>query len=162
MIKKAAFAAGCFWHVEYELSQLNGVLSATSGYMGGDTTNPTYKEVCSGITNHAETVQIEYDPKIIRYENLLKKFWEIHNPTQHNRQGPDSGTQYRSAIFHYDQSQKKSAEKSLKEEQKKHEQKITTEIIPAKEFYKAEEYHQKYYEKNKIQSCGMRIIKKLF
>lgn len=160
--KKAIFAAGCFWHVEYEFSKINGVQEVISGYTGGDTKNPTYKEVCAGRTNHAEAVQITYDPKMTRYEDLLKKFWEIHDPTQFNRQGPDTGTQYRSAIFYHDDSQKKAAEKSLNEEQKKHEKKIVTQIMPAKEFYKAEEYHQKYYEKNKIQSCGMHIIKKLF
>ncbi len=151
----ATFAAGCFWHVEEAFREIKGVISTTAGYTGGKMKNPTYEEVCTDETGHAEAVQIEYDPKIVPYEKLLEVFWTIHDPTQKNRQGPDEGTQYRSAIFYHTEEQKKLAEKSLKEEQKKHKEKIATKITKATVFYPAEEYHQKYLMKRGQKSCGI-------
>ena len=146
---KAAFAAGCFWGVEFKFSKLKGMVSTQVGYMGGHMENPTYPDVCSGETGHAETVLIEYDENIIKYEDLLSFFWNLHNPTQSNGQGFDIGTQYRSIIFYYDENQKKAAEKSKIElnKSKKYNKPIVTEIIPATIFWKAEEYHQKYFER---------------
>jgi len=145
---KATFAAGCFWHVEDLFRKVKGVSSATSGYTGGATPNPSYEDVCTDRTGHAEAVQVEYDPEQISYAELLKVFWENHNPTTLNRQGPDVGTQYRSAIFYHDLEQEKAAKKSMKNLQESMpEKKIVTEIIPTKEFFKAEEYHQRYFEK---------------
>jgi len=118
------------------------------GYTGGKTKNPTYEKVCSNQTGHAEVIQITYDPQEVNYEQLLEIFWEIHDPTQLNRQGPDIGTQYRSAIFYHNEEQKNIAEESRNKQQQKYDEKITTEISPIKEFYLAEEYHQKYFEKN--------------
>lgn len=154
-MQKATFAAGCFWHVEEAFREIKGVISTTVGYTGGKMKNPTYEEVCTDETGHAEAVQIEYDPKIVPYEKLLDAFWTIHDPTQKNRQGPDEGTQYRSAIFYHTEEQKKIAEKSLKEEQKKYEEKIATEITKATVFYPAEEYHQKYLMKRGQKTCGI-------
>ena len=148
----ATFGAGCFWHVELEFSKLKGVLKTEVGYMGGRTKNPRYKDVCTGETGHAEVTQITYDPSKIRYEKLLEKFWEIHDPTQKDRQGPDIGNQYRSAIFYHTEEQKKEAEKS-RMNQNKIGKKIVTEILPAGEFYRAEEYHQKYLEKGGLSAC---------
>ena len=145
---KATFAAGCFWHVEDLFRKVKGVRSATSGYTGGTMPSPSYEDVCTDRTGHAEAVQVEYDPEQISYAELLKVFWENHNPTTLNRQGPDAGTQYRSAIFYHDLEQEKTAKKSMKNLQESMpEKKIVTEITPAKEFFKAEEYHQKYIEK---------------
>jgi len=155
MTENATFAAGCFWHVEEAFREIKGVLNTTVGYMGGKMKNPTYEDVCSDKTGHAEAVQIEYDPKIVSYEKLLEVFWTIHDPTQKNKQGPDVGTQYRSAIFYHTEEQRKTAEKSLKEEQKKHKEKIATEITKAVTFYKAEEYHQKYLMKKGAKTCGV-------
>ncbi len=149
----ATFGAGCFWHVEEEFRKLNGVINTTVGYSGGSTKNPTYQEVCTGKTNHVEVCQIEFNPKIISYEKLLEKFWEIHNPTELNRQGPDVGSQYRSVIFYHNESQKELAEKSKKEQQEGYKKEIVTEITKAKEFYKAEEYHQKYLSKKGLSAC---------
>ena len=154
-MQKATFAAGCFWHVEEAFREIKGVISTTVGYTGGKMKNPTYEEVCTDETGHAEAVQIEYDPKIVPYEKLLDAFWTIHDPTQKNRQGPDEGTQYRSAIFYHTEEQKKIAEKSLKEEQKKNEEKIPTEITKATVFYPAEEHHQKYLMKRGQKTCGI-------
>lgn len=158
--KKATFAAGCFWGVEEAFRKTPGVISTTVGYTGGNTRNPTYKQVCSGRTNHAEAVEMFYDPNTISYEELLNIFWKIHDPTTKNRQGPDIGTQYRSAIFCHDKDQKAAAEQSLKNQQKKLNKKITTQIKPAKIFYKAEIYHQKYLQKNRTKACNQ-IIKKM-
>ena len=145
---KATFAAGCFWHVEGLFRKVKGVSSATSGYTGGATPNPSYDDVCTDRTGHAEAVQVEYDPEQISYAELLKVFWENHNPTTLNRQGPDVGTQYRSAIFYHDPEQENAAKESMKNLQESMpEKKIVTEITPAKEFFKAEEYHQRYFEK---------------
>lgn len=147
-MEKATFAAGCFWHVEAKFREIKGVKSVISGYTGGTKENPTYEEVSSHKTGHAESVEITFDPKIVSYKELLKVFWKIHNPTTLNRQGLDIGNNYRSAIFYHDEKQKKEALESKREEQKNHKDKIVTEIIPATKFYKAEEYHQKYLEKH--------------
>ena len=145
---KAAFAAGCFWGVEFKFSRLEGVIETQVGYMGGHMENPTYPDVCSGETGHAETALIEYDENIIKYEDLLSFFWNLHNPTQLNGQGFDIGSQYRSIIFYYNDNQKESAEKSKNklEKNNKYNKPVVTEIIPATIFWKAEEYHQKYFE----------------
>jgi len=154
MIKKVTFGAGCFWHVQDEFSKLDGVINTTVGYIGGTLKNPTYKQVCSHKTGHAEVTLVEYDPKKISFKKLLETFWSIHDPTQLNRQGPDLGDQYRSAIFYYDEEQKKEAEASLKKKQKEYKQKIVTKIEKAEEFWKAEEYHQNYFKKTGKRVCG--------
>ena len=147
---KATFGAGCFWHVEDLLGKTKGVKSTKVGYTGGQLPNPTYEEVCTDKTGHAEAVEIEYDPDEISYEELLDVFWNNHNPTTLNRQGPDMGIQYRSAIFYHNDEQKNIAEKSkqLLEKSGRHENPIVTQIVPAPTFYKAEEYHQKYFKKH--------------
>lgn len=147
---KATFGAGCFWHVEDLLRKTKGVKSTQVGYIGGKLTNPTYEEVCTDRTGHAEAVQVEYDPNEITYDELLKVFWDNHDPTTLNRQGPDVGHQYRSAIFFYNTEQEKIAQKSKEELEKsgKFDKPIVTEIVPAPEFYKAEDYHQKYFQKH--------------
>ena len=147
---KATFAAGCFWHVEDLFRKTDGVVSTKVGYTGGKLVNPTYEEVCTDMTGHAEAVQIEYDPNVISYNELLDMFWKNHDPTSLNRQGPDIGKQYRSAIFFHDDEQKKIAEKSKQEiaESGRFEKPIVTEVVPAPEFYKAEDYHQKYFQKH--------------
>ena len=142
------FGAGCFWGVEYNFSKIKGVNEVISGYSGGKTPNPTYEMVCSNNTEHAEVVLIDYNEKEVTYEELLSAFWKKHDPTTLNRQGPDVGNQYRSAIFYYDDRQKEAAEKSLNQLQEKLSQKIVTEITKAQKFWKAEEYHQKYFEKH--------------
>ncbi|KYK31370.1 MAG: methionine sulfoxide reductase A [Thermoplasmatales archaeon SG8-52-3] len=152
-MKKATFGAGCFWGVEAKFQKIKGVINTKVGYMGGNLKNPTYEEVCTDKTGHAEAIQIEYDSKHISFEELLKVFWDIHDPTQKNRQGPDVGRQYRSVIFYHNLEQKKLAEKSKKQIQKKYSKPIATEISPVKEFYPAEEYHQKYLEKQGRASC---------
>ncbi|MFA5155924.1 MAG: bifunctional methionine sulfoxide reductase B/A protein [Candidatus Omnitrophota bacterium] len=154
----AYFAAGCFWGVEAAFRQAKGVESVTSGYMGGNVPDPTYGQVCTGKTGHAETVKVEYDPKKISYEELLQVFWSIHDPTTPYRQGPDVGAQYRSAIFYADEQQKAAALASKDKLGKsgKYDDPVITEITPAKDFYRAEEYHQRYYEKNGIKpSCHL-------
>jgi peptide-methionine (S)-S-oxide reductase len=154
-MQKTAFGAGCFWGVEAAFQKIKGVKSTIVGYMGGNFKNPTYEDVCTDKTGHAEVVQIEYDPKLITYEELLEIFWKIHNPTELNRQGLDFGTQYRSIIFYYNDEQKKFAEESKKKKQVelKNNKIIVTEITPARDFYPAEEYHQKYLEKQGRRSC---------
>jgi len=142
------FGAGCFWGVEYNFSKLKGVREVLSGYSGGKTPNPTYEQVCSNSTEHAEVVMINYDETLISYEELLDAFWMKHDPTTLNRQGPDVGNQYRSAIFYFDEKQRMLAEESLKNLQQKLERSIVTEITKADTFWKAEEYHQKYFEKH--------------
>jgi len=147
---KATFGAGCFWHVEDLLRKTKGVKSTQVGYIGGKLAHPTYEEVCTDTTGHAEAVQVEYDPNEISYDELLQVFWSNHDPTSLNRQGPDVGNQYRSAIFFHDEEQKKIAQKSKEELEKsgKFQKHVVTEITPAPEFYKAEEYHQKYFQKH--------------
>lgn len=160
----ATFGAGCFWCVETIFQNVKGVSSVKSGYSGGTTKNPTYKEVCSGTTNHAEVCQIIYDPKIISFEDLLEVFWQTHDPTTINRQGADVGTQYRSVIFYHNQNQKDLAEKykSKLNQQKVFNTPVVTEITPFTKFYEAEDYHQDYYELNKNQPyCQMVIRPKL-
>lgn len=151
----AAFAAGCFWGVEAAFMQVKGVINTRVGYAGGTTENPTYEEVCADKTYHAESVEVEYDPKKVSYKKLLDVFWSIHDPTTPNRQGPDMGSQYRSVIFYHTPSQGKSAQTSkekLQTSKKFKNKKIVTEIIPAGKFWLAEEYHQKYYKKHNITS----------
>ena len=146
---KATFGAGCFWHVEDLLSKTKGVTSTAVGYIGGELENPTYEQVCTDQTGHAEAVEVEFNPDEISYEQLLDVFWHNHNPTTLNRQGPDVGNQYRSAIFYHDETQKEIAEKSKQslDSSGSFDDPIVTEIIPAPKFYKAEEYHQKYFKK---------------
>ena len=146
-MSKAMFGAGCFWGVEYNFAKLKGVREVLSGYSGGKTPNPTYEQVCSNSTEHAEVVMIDYDETQISYEELLDAFWMKHDPTTLNRQGPDVGNQYRSAIFYFDEEQQTLARESLKNLQQKLERSIVTEITKADTFWKAEEYHQKYFEK---------------
>jgi peptide-methionine (S)-S-oxide reductase len=152
---QAAFAAGCFWGVQHEFDQIKGVTKTIAGYMGGSTKNPTYEEVCTNTTGHAETVYLEYDEKIISYEELVDIFWKIHDPTQKNRQGPDVGSQYRSVIFYYTDEQRKFAETSKKnlDSSGVFKKPITTEIVAASEFYPAEEYHQHYFKKKGMGGC---------
>ena len=145
---KATFGAGCFWHVEDLLQKTKGVKSTSVGYIGGQLPNPTYEEVCTDKTGHAEAVQVEFDPDEITFNELLNVFWDNHNPTTLNRQGPDIGNQYRSAIFYHNEDQKIQAEKSKQDQSGKHKDPIVTEIVPAPSFYKAEEYHQKYFKKH--------------
>lgn len=154
---KATFAAGCFWGVEELFRKVKGVSSTMVGYTGGAFENPTYEDVCSGTTGHAEAIQVEYDPSITSYEDLLMIFWSNHNPTTLNRQGPDVGEQYRSAVFYHTQEQEAVAQKMKEKLQdvamKRFGKEIVTEIKPASTFYKAEEYHQKYLEKNPWRVC---------
>jgi len=157
MTEKATFGAGCFWGVEATFQQTPGVITAVSGYAGGTLENPTYQDVCTGRTGHAEVVEVTYDPAKVRYEDLLKVFFENHNPTTLNRQGPDVGTQYRSAVFFHSPEQQAAAEKMKTELDKSgvFKKPITTEVTPASTFYKAEEYHQKYLEKRGLTSCHL-------
>lgn len=148
-MEKATLAAGCFWCVEAVFKRIKGVKKLKSGYSGGEEVNPSYREVSSGKTEHAEAVQIAYDPKAISYEDLLYIFFRTHDPTQVDRQGPDVGHQYRSVIFYHDEEQKVKAEKTKKEAQKLYDDPIATEIKPYKAFYEAEESHQDYYDRNK-------------
>ena len=150
MSQKATFGAGCFWGVEAAFRQVEGVVSTSVGYSGGTTENPTYGDVCSGTTGHAEVVEVEYDPSKVSYEELLEVFWENHDPTTLNRQGPDVGAQYRSAIFFHTPEQEAAARASKEKVQGKFKNPIVTEITPASEFYRAEEYHQRYFEKNRL------------
>ncbi len=152
-METATFAAGCFWGVEEEFRTLNGVLRTRVGYTGGRFKNPTYELVCTDLTGHAEAVEVTFDPKKISYDELLKVFWSNHDPTHLDRQGPDVGKQYRSAIFYHSEKQKKKALASLEKEQKKYKQKIVTEITPAGEFYAAEEHHQQYLMKRGKKTC---------
>ena len=149
-MKKATFGAGCFWHVEDLLAKTRGVKSTAAGYIGGSIPNPTYEEVCTDRTGHAEAVEVEYDPDQISYEELLDVFWGNHDPTTLNRQGPDVGVQYRSAIFCHDDAQRDAALESKRrlEESGRFDRPIVTEIVAAPAFYRAEEYHQKYFEKH--------------
>jgi peptide-methionine (S)-S-oxide reductase len=161
-VELATFGGGCFWCIEAVFERLDGVKSVTSGYAGGRTDNPTYEQVCSGTTSHAEVAQIEFDLGKISYEQLLAVFWEAHDPTTLNRQGPDSGSQYRSAIFYHSEAQKLAAEKSRKAAQAHFTAPIVTEIAPLTKFYKAENYHQDYFRNNpRAPYCAVVIRPKL-
>jgi peptide-methionine (S)-S-oxide reductase len=155
---KATFAAGCFWGVEATFRQLPGVLSTRVGYTGGKVENPTYKDVCTDTTGHAEAVEVEYDPAKISYDKLLNVFWENHDPTQLNRQGPDFGKQYRSAIFFHDAEQECAAKASKEavEKSRRFSKPIVTQIVPAEKFYEAEDYHQQYLEKRGLATCHIK------
>jgi peptide-methionine (S)-S-oxide reductase len=154
-VQKATFGAGCFWGVEAAFRQLKGVVSTSVGYMGGTLDNPTYEDVCTDLTGHAEVVEVLYDPAQVSYENLLEVFWKIHDPTTLNRQGPDRGTQYRSVIFYHSPEQEAAARASKERlhQSARFRRDIVTQIEPAKKFWKAEEYHQQYYEKTGRRSC---------
>lgn len=151
-LEKAIFAGGCFWCMQHPFDELMGVVSTVVGYTGGHKLNPTYEEVCSGKTGHAEAIEIQYDPSLITYSELLDVFWRNINPTTLNKQFSDVGTQYRTTIFYHNEEQKRIAEasKDALEKLDKYDKPIVTEITPASTFYKAEEYHQKYYEKNSV------------
>jgi len=157
-MEKATFAAGCFWGVEATFRQLPGVISTRVGYTGGQLPNPTYKDVCTDRTGHAEAVEVEYDPAKISYEQLLNVFWENHDPTQLNRQGPDWGTQYRSAIFFHtpEQESAANASKEVLGKSGRFGKPIVTRIVPATTFYEAEDYHQQYLEKRGLASCHIK------
>lgn len=151
----ATFAAGCFWGVESTFAKIDGVISTRVGYTGGTTPNPSYKQVCTGKTGHAEAIEITFDPKKVSYEHLLEVFWDLHDPTQLNRQGPDFGEQYRSAIFYHSSMQQKIAEASKQklDASEKYDKPVVTLIVPETIFYPAEEYHQKYLEKRGLSVC---------
>jgi len=153
--EKATFGAGCFWGVEETFRKLRGVISTAAGYAGGTKENPTYEDVCSDETGHAEVVQVEFDPSQISYDELLDVFWSNHNPTTLNRQGPDIGTQYRSVIFYHSPEQKAAAEKSKIDMSGRFNRPIVTQIEPARKFWRAEEYHQRYLEKRGQSHCAI-------
>lgn len=157
-MEKATFGAGCFWGVEFTFRQIKGVTSTAVGYMGGTLENPTYQDVCTDKTGHAEVVQVEFDPTLVSYSQLLRTFWENHDPTTPNRQGPDVGTQYRSVIFFHSPEQEKTARASMEKlnEVKAFPRPIVTEIVPAQEFWRAEEYHQRYLEKRGLAHCSIK------
>ncbi len=157
----AIFAAGCFWGVQEYFSRIKGVIKSEAGYTGGMIKNPTYEQVCTGKTGHAESVRVTFDPNVVSYNKLLQHFWGLHDPTSLNRQGNDMGSQYRSAIFYTNQRQEIEAKESLKrlEESREYSQKIVTQILPAKEFYPAEEYHQDYLKKNPGGYCHIDLNK---
>lgn len=154
-MEKATFGAGCFWGVEAAFREVKGVQNTAVGYMGGTKENPTYEEVCTGTTGHAEVVQVEYDPNEVCYDELLAVFWNIHDPTTANRQGPDVGYQYRSAIFYHTLEQRDAATTSMKklQESGRYHSPIVTEITPAETFWRAEEYHQQYLQKQGLARC---------
>ncbi|HEY1318791.1 MAG TPA: peptide-methionine (S)-S-oxide reductase MsrA, partial [Streptosporangiaceae bacterium] len=149
--------AGCFWQVEVEFRNTDGVKDAVVGYSGGDVENPTYEQVCTDRTGHAEVVQVTFDPDEVSYEQLLDVFWGLHDPTQVNRQGPDFGSQYRSAIFYHGAGQQEAALASRDAEQQSRKRQIVTQITPASAFYRAEEYHQRYLEKHGHPACAATI-----
>ncbi|VAW03320.1 Peptide-methionine (S)-S-oxide reductase MsrA [hydrothermal vent metagenome] len=151
-MEKTTFAAGCFWGVQLDFDRMDGVISTVVGYMGGDMENPTYEDICGGRTGHAEVVEVCFDPGQVTYDQLLEHFWQFHNPTTLNRQGPDSGSQYRSALFYHSEEQREAAEKSRTEcdGSELWPNPVVTEITRAGQFWPAEEYHQKYLEKRNI------------
>jgi peptide-methionine (S)-S-oxide reductase len=154
-MEKATFGAGCFWGVEAAFRQIKGVKATTVGYMGGKLKDPTYQDVCTDRTGHAEVVEVEFDPSEVSYEDLLRVFWDNHDPTTLNRQGPDTGTQYRSVIFYHTPEQEAAAKASKEALAKsgRYKRPIVTEIVPAPEFWRAEEYHQQYLEKRGLAHC---------
>ena len=156
-MEKATFAAGCFWGVEETFRHVTGVAATKVGYMGGALENPTYEDVCTDRTGHAEVVEVTFDPAVVSYERLLDVFWQCHDPTQLNRQGPDVGTQYRSAVFYHTPEQQQAARASRQrlEQSSTYERPIATEIAPATTFWKAEEYHQQYLAKRGVPSCRL-------
>ena len=154
MNQKATFGAGCFWKPEYVFRQVEGVVSTSVGYMGGDVANPSYEQVCTGRTGHAEVVQVEYDPERVSYEELLDVFWQSHDPSQLNRQGPDFGTQYRSAVFARGTAQQETAEASRAK--LSNADAVATEIVQAGDYWPAEDYHQQYFEKSHRHRFGAR------
>lgn len=156
-MKKATFGAGCFWGVEATFRRVPGVIDTAVGYAGGHTEGPTYKEVCTDRTGHAEVVEVEYDPAKVSYDQLLDVFWKSHDPTQVNRQGPDFGTQYRTVIFYHDDEQKAEAEASKQklDASGRLSRPIATQIVPAGPFYRAEDYHQRYLEKRGLENCHL-------
>ncbi len=154
-MEKATFGAGCFWGVEEAFRRLAGVKDTAVGYEGGSLNNPTYHDVCTDRTGHAEVVEVDFDPAVVSYHDLLNVFWENHDPTTKNRQGPDVGAQYRSAIFFHSPEQEAEAKKSREEAQKRFKRPIVTEIVPATDFWRAEEYHQQYLEKRGLSHCGL-------
>jgi len=156
-MEKGTFAAGCFWGVEAAFRQVKGVTATTVGYTGGTLKNPTYKDVCTDRTGHAEAVEVEYDPALVSYDDLLNVFWQNHDPTQLNRQGPDYGTQYRSAIFFHDAQQEAAARASKEKLEKsgRFKRPIVTQIVPSSDFYRAEDYHQQYLEKRGLAQCHL-------
>lgn len=153
MLEKATLGAGCFWGVEATFRRLAGVKETAVGYMGGKLTNPTYKDVCTDSTGHAEVLEVTFDPAVISYHDILEVFWDNHNPTTLNRQGPDVGTQYRSAIFYHSPEQEAEAKASRDAAQSRFPRPIVTEITPATEFWRAEDYHQQYLEKRGLSQC---------
>jgi peptide-methionine (S)-S-oxide reductase len=158
----ATLGGGCFWCMDAVFRELPGVKSVTCGYAGRHTESPTYEQVCTGATGHAEVIQIEFDPRTISYAKLLDVFWHVHDPTTPDRQGPDTGTQYRSIILYSDEAQKRTAEQSMAEAQKDFKDRIVTEIVPLKKFYRAEEYHQDYFQKHPTDAyCRINIPPKL-
>jgi len=156
-LKKATFGAGCFWGVEAAFRRVPGVVDAAVGFEGGKTEHPSYRDVCSHRTGHAEVVEVDYDPGQVSYEELLDVFWSIHNPTTKNRQGLDFGSQYRSVVFYHDEDQHRAAvaSKEALDASGEHRRKVVTQIVPAAPFWRAEEYHQRYYDKQGISSCGI-------
>ncbi len=154
---KATFGAGCFWQVEAEYRKIPGVTRTTAGYAGGTLDDPTYEDVCTDRTGHAEVVEVEFDPERVSYEDLLDVFWRIHDPTQLNRQGPDVGTQYRSVIFTHDEDQAVAAKRSKEEAEPRFPMPVVTQIAPASAFWPAEEYHQRYLEKRGLASCTLEL-----
>ena len=157
--EKASFAAGCFWEVEAAFRNVEGVTATAVGYEGGTLPNPTYEDVCTGRTGHAEAVEVEYDPARVSYEQLLDVFWQEHNPTQLNRQGPDYGTQYRSAIFYHTEGQRQAAlaSKARLDQSGRYDRPIVTEVVPASTFWRAEEHHQQYLEKRGLATCTISV-----
>jgi len=155
MTEKATFGAGCFWGVESTFREVEGVVDAAAGYEGGHTVNPTYKDVCTDATGHAEVIEVDFDPSKVSYDALLQVFWTSHDPTQVNRQGPDFGTQYRTVIFYHTPEQQQAAQRSKEalEKSGRFSRPIATQIVPAQTFYRAEDYHQQYLAKRGVRHC---------